>query len=109
MGFAERMNSLPKYMVSITLKEAGWSNSSIVAGDLFEQVSNLNQQPGQDLRIAGSGTLAHSLASRGLIDEYRLLVYPVVLGRGKRLFAGDEKIDLKQVQMKKFNSGVVLM
>jgi dihydrofolate reductase len=108
MGFADRMNSLPKYVASTTLKEASWNNSSILTGDIYERVFNLKQQPGQDLLIAGSCTLAQSLMPCGLIDEFRLLVYPVILGSGMRLFGRDEKIDLKLLETKAFGSGVVL-
>src|SRR4030043_910188 len=89
MGFAERMNTLPKYVVSTTLKTASWNNSTIISDQLSEQVSRLKHQPGQDILIAESCTLAQSLMRSGLVDEYRLLVYPTVLGSGKRLFIGD--------------------
>ena len=84
-GFADRMNSLPKYVVSTTLQELEWNNSKLIKGNVAEEVSKLKQQPGQDILIAGSGLLVNSLMQDGLIDEYRLLVYPVVLGSGKRL------------------------
>jgi dihydrofolate reductase len=109
MGFADRMNNLPKYVASITLKEAAWNNSSIIAGDIYEQVYKLKQQPGQDLLIAGSCMLAQSLMPCGLIDEYRLLVYPVILGSGRRLFGREEKIDLKLTETRAFSSGVALL
>ncbi len=108
IGFADRMNSLPKYIASTTLNETTWNNSSILTGDIYEQVNTLKQQPGQDLLIAGSCTLAQSLMPCGLIDEYRLLVYPVILGSGKRLFGREEKIDLKLLETRAFGSGVTL-
>src|SRR6266436_1645322 len=83
--YGERMNSLPKYVVSTTLSEVTW-NASLIKGNLAEEVSKLKQQPGQDVLIFGSGALVHQLTQQDLIDEYRLMVFPVVLGSGKRLF-----------------------
>ena len=80
MGFADRMNNMPKYVVSTTFNEAAWNNSTIIGDHLSERVSRFKQQPGGDMLVAGSCTLTQSLMTRGLIDEYRLLVYPVILG-----------------------------
>jgi dihydrofolate reductase len=108
-GFADRMNKLPKYVASTSLKEADWNNSTILNDRLFESVSRLKQQPGRDILIAGSGKLAQSQMQAGLIDEYRLLVYPIVLGSGKRLFEGGDRIGLRLVETKEYTSGVVLL
>ncbi|VVB89050.1 Uncharacterised protein [uncultured archaeon] len=108
-GFADRMNSLPKYVVSTTLKEVEWNNSRLIKGNIAEEVSKLKQQPGQDILIAGSGELVNSLMQHDLIDEYRLLVYPVVLGSGKRLFKEGTNKTLRFVETKTFSSGVVLL
>lgn len=108
-GFADRMNSLPKYVVSTTLEKAEWNNSTIIKEDIAGAVSKLKQQPGQDILVAGSATLAHTLRQHDLIDEYRLLTYPVVLGSGKRLFKDGSKATLKLVEAKTFSSGVVLL
>ena len=81
-GFADRMNGLPKFVVSTTLEKVEWNNSRLIKENVAEEVSKLKQQPGQDILIAGSGTLIHTLMQHNLIDEYRLLVYPVVLGSG---------------------------
>lgn len=108
-GFADRMNSLPKYVVSTTLKKVEWNNSRLIKGNIAEQVSKLKQQPGQDILIGGSGKLVHTLIQHDLIDEYRLLVYPVVLGSGKRLFKDGSNATLKLVETKTFSSGVVLL
>src|SRR5712692_7201031 len=90
-AFGERMNSLPKYVASTTLQKTEW-NASLIKGDLAEAVNKLKQEPGQDVLVFGSGNLVHSLHERGLVDEYRLMVFPIVLGSGKRLFPdGDEK------------------
>jgi dihydrofolate reductase len=109
-GFAERMNSLPKFVVSKTLEEVEWNNSRLIKGNIAEEVSKLKQQPGQDILISGSGDLIHTLTQYNLIDEYRLLVYPVVLGSGKPLFKSlNDQLHLKLLETKTFDSGVVLL
>ena len=107
-GFADRMNSLPKYVASTTLEAAEW-NASLIKGNVAEEVSKLKQQPGQNLLVYGSGELVHALMQHNLIDEYRLLVYPVVLGSGKRLFKDGSTTTLKLVETKTFSSGVVAL
>ncbi len=110
-GFADRMNSLPKFVVSTTLEAVEWNNSRLIkdAKRVAEEVSKLKQQPGQDILVAGSGELVQTLMQHDLIDEYRLLVYPVVLGSGRRLFRDGSKATLKLVETKTFSSGVVLL
>jgi dihydrofolate reductase len=81
-GFADRMNNLPKVVVSTTLKELAWNNSSLVKDNVVEEVTRLKQQSGQDILIGGSCILANTLMLHDLIDEYRLLVYPLVVGKG---------------------------
>ncbi len=108
-GFADRMNSLPKYVVSTTLDKAEWTNSHLIAGDVAEGVSALKRQPGRDILVAGSATLVQALMRHGLIDEYHLLVYPLVLGGGKRLFTDGNATTLRLVDTTTFNSGVVLL
>jgi len=108
-GFADRMNNLPKYVVSTTLEEVAWNNSKLIKGNVAEEVSRLKQQPGQDILIAGSGALVQALMQQDLIDDYRLLVYPVVLGSGKRLFQDGSKTNLRLVEARAFGSGVVLL
>jgi dihydrofolate reductase len=90
-GFADRMNSLPKYVASRTLSGPLEWNASLLEGDVVEAVRKLREQPGRDLLIYGSGQLVDTLTPHGLIDEHRLMIHPVILGRGKRLFeeAGD--------------------
>jgi dihydrofolate reductase len=109
-GFADRMNSLPKFVVSTTLEEVQWNNSSLIKENVAEEVSRLKQQPGQDILIYGSGELVQTLMQHDLIDEYRIWVHPVVLGSGKRLFrdGSDTKI-LRLVETKTFSSGVVVL
>jgi len=106
-GFADRFNSMPKYVASKTLKKPEWNNSHLVKGDLAAEVSKLKQQPGHDIVIHGSPTLIRSLLPHDLIDEYRLLVYPIVLGRGKRLFDEESQAKLKLVESETFSKGVV--
>lgn len=109
-GFADRMNNLPKYVVSETLTVAEWNNTRIIAGDIPQQVARLKQQYTGDLLVAGSATLVHTLMRHDLVDEYRLMVHPVVLGNGKRLFHdGNDKKVLKLVEAKAFASGIVIL
>lgn len=108
-GFADRMNNLPKFVVSTTLKEVGWNNSRLIRGNVAEEVSKLKQRPGQDILVAGSALLVNTLMQHDLVDEYRLLVYPVVLGSGKRLFGDARNTTLTLVETKTFSSAVVLL
>ena len=84
---ASRLNALPKYVASRSLERADWQNSTILGGDVVAQVAELKQQPGRELQMHGSGALAQTLLDAGEIDVIRLIVFPVVLGAGKRLFA----------------------
>jgi dihydrofolate reductase len=106
-GDADMMNNIHKYVASTTLKKAEWSNSTLLKGNIIEEIAKLKQQTGKDITISGSGTLVHSLMKHGLIDEYSLLVYPVILGTGKRLFAEGVKTNLKLMGAKALSSGVV--
>lgn len=90
-GFGKKMNAMPKYVVSKTLSaaDAGWENSTVLTGaDLAGEIGQLKKQVAGDILIAGSATLVRSLAEQDLVDEYRLMVFPIVLGSGKRLFDG---------------------
>lgn len=107
-GFADRMNSLHKYVASRTLEEAEW-NATVLKHNIVDEVADLKQQPGENLLIFGSGELVQTLIQHDLIDEYRLLVYPVVLGGGKRLFKEESKTTLKLVGTTTFSSGVVAL
>ncbi|WP_340004271.1 dihydrofolate reductase family protein [Paenibacillus sp. FSL K6-0276] len=108
--YGEMMNGYAKYVVSSTLEETTWNNSSVIKGDLAKEVSKLKQQPGRNILVFGSCTLAQSLIQLGLVDEYQLLVFPIVLGSGKRLFenVGGEKV-LELVESKTFSSGVMAL
>lgn len=109
--FAEGINNLPKFVVSTTLQEPlAWNNSRLIKGDIAEEVAKLKQQPGKDLGILGSGELVHTLMQHNLIDEYQLLVFPIVLGSGKRLFRdGGPTTALRLVDTKTTSTGVVIL
>ena len=83
---ADRLNSLPKYVVSSTLEHPAWNNSTVLGGNVLNEVSKLKQQTDGDIVIAGSFQLVHTLMEHDLVDELRLKIFPVVLGAGKRLF-----------------------
>jgi dihydrofolate reductase len=109
--FADLFNSMPKYVVSSTLEQPEWTNSTVVkADDLVETVSKLKQEADGDVVVHGSAQLAQTLLERDLVDELRLMVFPVVLGTGKRLF-GDpgEKKTLRLVDSKVVGDGVVVL
>jgi dihydrofolate reductase len=109
-GFAEKMNSMPKYVVSSTLQEASWSNSTILRGDLADEVAKLHREIDGVILVAGSAQLVQGLLERDLVDELRLMVFPVLLGEGKRLF-GDvtEKKPLNLVDSKTLGAGIALL
>src|SRR4051794_19159870 len=84
--FADKFNNMPKYVVSSTLESPGWNNSTVVEGDLADAIPELSRQHDRDILVNGSVQLVKELVDKGLVDEYRLMVFPVVLGEGKRLF-----------------------
>jgi dihydrofolate reductase len=107
---ADRLNGAPKYVVSSTLKTGEWNNSTIIKKNVVEELAKLKQQPGQDILIFGSATLVQSLMAADLIDEYRFLVHPIVMGRGKRPFKdGMVTTKLKLVETKMSSLGVMLL
>jgi dihydrofolate reductase len=107
--FADRFNSLPKYVVSTTLKDATWKGSHLIRGNVAEEVSKLRPKHSGDIVVAGSGQLVNTLLQHDLVDELRLLVYPIVLGGGKRLFAEGMKKGLKLTETARFGEDVVLL
>lgn len=108
-GFADRINNMPKLVVSNTLAEASWNNSTIVGGDIVEKIRALKEEPGGDILVYGSAALVHALIPHGLIDAYNLMVFPTVLGRGKRLFPDGAGFDLTLAEVKPLGSGIVLI
>ena len=102
VGFAAKMNGMPKYVVSSTLDKAEWENSTILPGDGVAEAAGLRRKLDGNILVAGSTSLVHALHDAGLIDEYRLMIYPTVLGSGKRLFpegagaAGYEAVEVRQ-------------
>jgi dihydrofolate reductase len=107
--FAERINSLPKYVASRTLKEATWNNTTVIGGDLVNEVKSLKAEAGRDMLIYGSASIVHALMPLRLVDEYRLMVYPTVLGRGKRLFPEGAQSVMTLAECRTFNDGIVLL
>ncbi len=108
---AKKLNSVPKYVASTTLKKVEWNNSTLIKGNLAEEVTKLKQQPGSGiLSVTGSGKLAQTLMQHDLVDEYDLWIHPLVLGSGKRLFEGGiVPINLKLVDTKTTGSGIVVL
>ncbi len=108
---AERMNSLPKIVVSTTrIDVENWQNSRVLRGSLPEAINALKQQPGRDLIVFGSGELVSALTNHGLVDEYRLMIAPVILGKGRSQFEGvTHNIKLKALTSRPFASGALLL
>jgi dihydrofolate reductase len=110
VGFAEKMNSMPKYVVTSTLTTLDWNNSSVISGDVPAEIAGLKESGDGDILVAGSGQLVRTLLANGLVDEYRLMVFPIVLGDGKRLFgASDESATLELIDAKTLGSGTVVL
>ncbi|MBI2913402.1 MAG: dihydrofolate reductase family protein [Chloroflexi bacterium] len=106
---AAKLNSVPKYVASRTLDQATWNNTTLIQGDIAEAVANLKNQPGGEIQVHGSGDLIQTLMKHDLVDEYRLWVFPVLLGNGKRLFAeGTIPGGLKLVDAKTSSTGVAI-
>ena len=108
--FADVINNTPKVLVSTTLKSVKWGPTTIISGDVIDAVKALKDQPGKAISITGSPTLVRSLLRAGVLDELRLLVHPIVVGHGKRLFeAEDQPIPLRLIEAKTFTTGVQAM
>jgi dihydrofolate reductase len=106
-GISDYLNRVQKYVVSSTTGDPQWENSTVLSNDPVEEVRALKAEPGQDIVVTGSITLCHTLIEAGLVDEYRLFVYPVVQGRGRRLFPdGFECPELSLLEAKAFRSGI---
>ncbi len=109
--FAQKLNSIPKYVVSKTLKKLEWNNSTLVKGNIPEEVAKLKKQPGSGvISVTGSGKLAQTLMRENLVDEYNLWIHPIVLGSGKRLFGeGIGPLNLKLIDTKTTGMGIVIL
>jgi dihydrofolate reductase len=110
LPYVDRINSMPKYVASTTLEDLEWENSHLLAGDVAEGVAQLKAQPGQDLIMYGCHGLMHSLLEHDLIDEYRILVQPVLLGKGRSFLKdGAERVNLDLVDTTVIPSGVAIL
>ena len=108
--FGDVMNGLQKVVVSTTLANASaWRNSTLISENVVAEVRKLKEAPGKDIYVDGSSVLVHTLAAADLVDEYSFLVYPLVLGSGKRIFPDGLRVNLQLVESKPFPSGVVLL
>jgi len=108
--FGKKMNAMPKVVVSTTLTEPAWNNTTVVSGSVADEVARLKAQYDGDILVQGSATLVETLNEQNLVDEYRLMVHPVVLGRGKRLFGnGAAGTDLELVDSRKVGPNVLLL
>jgi dihydrofolate reductase len=109
-GVTEHLNAVSKYVMSGTLQDPEWENTTVLRGPLEDEVRALKAEPGKEIGITGSITVVHALVAAGLVDEYRLFVHPVVLGRGRRLFeAATEVPKLELGDARPFRSGIVLL
>lgn len=107
---AERMNNLPKVVFSRTMAQAAWHNTKLVKGDIVAEVRRMKQTPGAGMVILGSGSIVAQLAQAGLIDEYQIVVNPIVIGNGRTMFAGvNTKMKLKLTNSRTFSNGKVLL
>ncbi len=110
MGVAAKLNSAPKYVISSSLKKADWENSTVISKNVIEEITRLKQQPGSEIQIEGSAVLVNTLMKAGLIDEFRFLVHPVIMGRGIRFFKEDMPFTgLKLLSSKRMEKDVMLL
>lgn len=109
MGVAAKLNSVDKYVVSTTLEKAEWENSTIIKDNLAAAITQLKQQPGNEIQVEGSATLVRSLAEAGLVDEYRFLVHPVIMGKGKRFFQDGLFQGLELIDTQTLDHGVLVL
>lgn len=104
---APYFNGVRKYVVSATLDKAEWNNSVLIKDNIVAEITKLKQQDGKNITVHGSGRLIQTLIQHDLVDVYRLLIYPLVLGKGQRLFEDENKVNLKLVDSKTMSSGVI--
>jgi len=110
MGISDKLNSVPKYVVSTTLKNADWNNTTIIRENIVETITRLKQQPGREIQIEGSAELVGHLQAAGLVDEYQFIVHPVIMGGGRRFFQeGKQPAGLKLADTRTLDNGVVAL
>src|SRR6202165_909655 len=107
--FSDKFNSMPKYVVSSTLEKAEWNNSTLLKGDAVKEVSKLKQKLRGNIMVNGSAQLVQTLIAHDLVDEIRLMVFPVVLGSGKRLFAASDKKPMRLTASKSVGDGIAIL
>jgi dihydrofolate reductase len=111
-GFADKMNGMPKYVVSTTFDQDAltWENSTVISANVPEEIARLKEQPGGDILVAGSGALVRTLMAHDLVDEYRLMVFPIVLGTGKKLFGDtDDSVVLELADSRVLDTGTLIL
>src|SRR5262245_13469265 len=107
---AVKLNQAPKYVVSTSLEAATWTNTTVIGDDVVESIRKLKEQPGKELQVHGSANLAQTLIRQGLVDEYRLWIFPVAVGSGKRLFGeGTVPTAFERVDLRQMGSGVTVL
>jgi dihydrofolate reductase len=106
---AKQMNALPKIVFSRSMTEADWENARVINGDPAEEIKRLKNESGRDMVIMGSGTIVAQLSQAGLIDEFQIVVNPIVLGKGRTLFENIERFDLKLIDSRIFQNGNVVL
>jgi len=109
-GVADKLNSVPKYVVSTTLEKADWNNSTIISKNVEEEITRLKEMPGKEIMLEGSAELVKALAKADLVDEYRFMLHPIILGSGKRFFIDDfQASGLKLVKTQQLDAGVIVL
>jgi dihydrofolate reductase len=110
VGFADKMNSMPKYVVSTTLRDASWGETTVINENVVEEIAKLRQEPGDDIVVHGSRTLVQTLLAHDLVDELHLMVFPILLGSGKKVFGDfDDAKTLKLVSSQTLDSGSLIL
>jgi dihydrofolate reductase len=107
-GFADKFNSMRKYVVSSTLQDPSWNNSHVISGDIVGQIRSLREEPGGDILVNGSAQLVDLLRENDLVDEYRLMYFPVVLGRGKKAFPDGASTPLEVIEVRPAGEVVIV-
>ena len=108
-GITDYLNRVSKYVISATLQDPAWEHTTVLRGTLIDEISALKSSPGRDIVTTGSMTLVSDLIAAGLVDEYRLFMYPIVFGHGRRLFVDTDVVELRLVESRSFRSGILLL